>query len=129
MVEELSIDCPSADSLVVNLSGGNQQKVVVARWLGRPIKVLLLDDPTRGIDVGAKAEVHRLIARLADEGIGILFTSSDLGELIGICDRVVVLREGRLVGEFGRSEATQHNVLAAAMDYESGASPETGAVE
>jgi ABC-type sugar transport system ATPase subunit len=98
----------------MNLSGGNQQKVVLAKWLAIKPQVLILDEPTRGIDVGAKAEVHRIIADLADEGVGILMISSELPEVLGMSDRILVMREGHLTGEFSRAEATQEKIMAAA---------------
>jgi len=99
---------------VKDLSGGNQQKVVLSKWLLTQPKVLILDEPTRGIDVGAKAEVHRLMRELADGGLGILMVSSDLQEVLTISDRVLVMREGRLVKGFEPGEATQENVMLAA---------------
>jgi len=97
------------------LSGGNQQKVVLAKWLSVRPRILILDEPTRGIDVGAKAEVHALMSRLAETGIGILMISSELPEVLGMSDRIIVMCEGRLTGEFERSEATQEKVMTAAV--------------
>ena len=99
---------------VRELSGGNQQKVVLAKWMLAGPKVLLLDEPTRGVDVGAKEEFHRLIRELADAGRAILLVSSDLPEILDLADRVLVMREGRLVGEFAGDEATPEGVMAAA---------------
>jgi rhamnose transport system ATP-binding protein len=96
------------------LSGGNQQKVVLAKWLSRQPKVLIVDEPTRGIDVGTKAEVHRLLSELAAQGVAILMISSELPEVLGMADRVLVIREGRLVGEFGRAEADEERIVLAA---------------
>ena len=96
------------------LSGGNQQKVVIARWLATKPKVLILDGPTRGIDVGAKAEVHALIARLAEEGLEILMISSELPEILGMSNRILVMQSGRIVAEMPRDEATEETILAAA---------------
>ena len=96
------------------LSGGNQQKVVLAKWLGTHPKVLILDEPTRGIDVGTKAAVHRLMSNLAAEGMAILMISSELPEILGMSDRILVMREGRLTGEFRRAEATQEQLMLAA---------------
>ena len=98
------------------LSGGNQQKVVLGKWLNAEPKVLILDEPTRGIDVGAKAEVHRLMADLAGQGKGILMISSDLPEVLSMSDRVLVMSQGRLTGEFARGTATQEDVMAAAVE-------------
>ncbi|MFJ3696279.1 sugar ABC transporter ATP-binding protein [Streptomyces sp. NPDC090052] len=96
------------------LSGGNQQKVVLAKWLATEPDVLIIDEPTRGIDVGTKAEVHRLLSGLAAEGLAVLMVSSDLPEVLGMADRVLVMREGRLVAEIPRSGATEESVMAAA---------------
>ena len=99
---------------VKDLSGGNQQKVVLSKWLLTQPKVLILDEPTRGIDIGAKAEVHRLMRELADSGIAILMISSDLQEVLTISDRVLVMREGRLVTSLALGEATEESVMLAA---------------
>ncbi|MGO4754111.1 ATP-binding cassette domain-containing protein, partial [Streptomyces sp. 2MCAF27] len=96
------------------LSGGNQQKVVLAKWLATDPAVLIVDEPTRGIDVGTKAEVHRLLSSLAAEGLAVLMVSSDLPEVLGMADRVLVMHEGRLVAEIPRAEATEESVMAAA---------------
>jgi rhamnose transport system ATP-binding protein len=100
---------------VLNLSGGNQQKVLIARWLLTKPKILILDEPTRGIDVGAKAEIHRLMSELARQGIAILMISSELTEIMGMSDRILVMREGRIVAEFARAAATQEAIAAAMM--------------
>lgn len=112
---QLSIRAPSVHVEVGKLSGGNQQKVMLAKWLNTEPKLLILDEPTRGIDVGAKAEVHHLINALALRGIGIILISSDLPEVLGMSDRVLVMREGRQMGIFTRAEATQERVMAAAV--------------
>jgi ribose transport system ATP-binding protein len=96
--------------VVRNLSGGNQQKVVLAKWLATRSRLLILDEPTRGIDVGAKVEIYKLMNVLVGQGIGILMISSELPEVLGMADRVLVMREGRLVGEMARSEATQEKI-------------------
>ena len=114
-VTSLNIKTHTLDSPVQTLSGGNQQKVVIGRALMIEPRVLLLDEPTRGIDVGAKLEVYELVNRLTDEGKGIVLVSSELSELLGLSDRIVMLCEGRIGGEFARSEATQEKLLAAAM--------------
>jgi len=114
-VQDLSVKTPSLEEPVRNLSGGNQQKVVLGRWLADRVDVLLLDEPTRGIDVGAKAEVYALIHDLARRGVGIVVSSSELPEVLGICDRVVVLRQGRVVRSLARAEATPEGVLALAL--------------
>ena len=116
LVEELRIKTPSIDQTVRNFSGGNQQKVVIAKWLFRGSKVLLCDEPTRGIDVGAKAEIYDLLWTLAAEGRGVLFISSELPELIAISHRIIVFAKGRVVGEVARAEFDQHRILS--MAYE-----------
>ena len=103
------------DRLVAELSGGNQQKVVLARWLLRDCKVLLLDEPTRGVDVGAKAEIYRVIRTLADGGLALLLVSSELNELVGLCDRVLVVREGRIVAELAGDQLSEEKILEEAL--------------
>jgi ribose transport system ATP-binding protein len=114
-VERLAVKTPSLDAPVRKLSGGNQQKVVVSKWLATDPKVLLLDEPTRGIDINAKGEIYELIDELAQSGLGVVFVSSELPELLAIADRILVLAEGRLTAEFNREEATEERVLAAAL--------------
>ena len=109
--DRLRVRAPSIDSTVAGLSGGNQQKVVLAKWLAAKSRVLILDEPTRGVDVGAKAEIHTLIDKLAAEGAAILLISSELPELLNLSRRVIVLRGGRIVGEVPRAQATQDGVL------------------
>ena len=111
----LAIRTTSVDLPVAKLSGGNQQKVMLSKWLLTKPSVLILDEPTRGIDVGAKAEVHTMIGELAAEGIGIILISSELPEVLAMSDRVLVMREGRQMAIFGREEATQESVMTAAM--------------
>jgi rhamnose transport system ATP-binding protein len=103
---------------VAFLSGGNQQKVVLAKWLATEPQVLIVDEPTRGIDVGTKAEVHRLMSELAGRGLAVLMISSELPEVLGMADRVLVMREGRLTGELGRDEADEERVIRAATGVE-----------
>lgn len=107
----LRIKAPSADVLVNNLSGGNQQKVVLAKWLANNSQVLILDEPTRGIDVGAKQEIYKLIDELAAQGKGIIVISSDMEEIMGITDRMLILYEGTLKGELQRAEYQQERIL------------------
>jgi putative multiple sugar transport system ATP-binding protein len=109
--QRLNIKTPSIRQTVMNLSGGNQQKVVLSKWIFTEPDVLILDEPTRGIDVGAKYEIYTIINRLADEGKGILLISSELPELLGMCDRIYVMSEGRMTGELSRAEATQENLM------------------
>jgi ribose transport system ATP-binding protein len=113
-VRQLDIRTQSVEQEVVNLSGGNQQKVVIAKWLATQPRILILDEPTRGIDVGAKAEIHGLMSRLAATGVSILMISSELPEILGMSDRILVVRQGRITAEFTRQEASQEKILAAA---------------
>ena len=113
-IHSLDIKTPSPEQKVLNLSGGNQQKVVIAKWVARRPRILIVDEPTRGIDIGAKAEVHALLNELARDGISIIVVSSDLPEVLAISDRVVVLKAGRVNGELARADATQERVMLAA---------------
>ncbi|MFZ4658220.1 MAG: sugar ABC transporter ATP-binding protein, partial [Caldilineaceae bacterium] len=110
----LEIRTPTMDQVIRLLSGGNQQKVLVSRWLLTSPDVLILDEPTRGIDVGAKAEIHKLMCKLAQEGKAIIMISSELPEILGMSDRVLVMHEGKVGGEFMRAEATQETIMRAA---------------
>jgi len=114
-IEKLRVRTPSLEQEVGKLSGGNQQKVVLARWLAARPKVLILDEPTRGIDVGAKAEIYRLIDDLANEGLGIMFISSELPEILGLSDRIYVMQNGRITGELSGASASEEDVLGLAM--------------
>jgi rhamnose transport system ATP-binding protein len=116
--DRLRIRTSSVDTAVEQLSGGNQQKTMLAKWLNTEPTVLILDEPTRGIDVGAKAEVHQIIESLAKSGIAIILISSDLPEVIAMSDRVLVMREGRQVGIFAGSEATEERIVATAVGAE-----------
>jgi ABC-type sugar transport system ATPase subunit len=109
--DRLRVRAPDVDAVVAGLSGGNQQKVVLARWLAAKSRLLILDEPTRGVDVGAKAEIHGLVRELAAQGTGILLISSELPEILSLSDRILVLRAGRLVGEVSRAAATQDGLL------------------
>ncbi|HEV7498841.1 MAG TPA: sugar ABC transporter ATP-binding protein, partial [Vicinamibacteria bacterium] len=104
---KLRVRTPDIDYPVAGLSGGNQQKIVLARWLAARCRILILDEPTRGVDVGAKAEIHALVDRLAVDGSAVLLISSEMPELLALCTRIVVLRAGRVVGELARAEATE----------------------
>jgi rhamnose transport system ATP-binding protein len=115
IVVRLAIKTPSIHTPVANLSGGNQQKVALARWLVAEPQLLILDEPTQGVDVGAKAEIHRLMSELAGRGIAILMISSELPEVLGMSDRIAVMHAGTIVGTLARSEATQEKVLALAL--------------
>jgi rhamnose transport system ATP-binding protein len=114
-VEKFSIRTAGIEQIVAKLSGGNQQKIVLAKWLAAKPRLLILDEPTRGIDVGAKAEIHRLMGELAGQGLAVLMISSELPEVLGMSDRVLVMREGRFVAEFSRADAAPERVGAAMM--------------
>ena len=118
MIRQLSIKTPGPNFLVVNMSGGNQQKVVLARWLSQGVRVFILDEPTRGIDVGSKSEIYQIMADLADQGVGIMMISSELPEVLGMSDRVMVMREGRLVKEIPREEASEEAIMLHAVGSE-----------
>jgi ribose transport system ATP-binding protein len=127
-ISRLAIRCRAEDQDVATLSGGNQQKAVLGKWLAAGPRVLLLDEPTRGIDVGAKSEIYRLLAELADGGCAIVMASSELPELLNLCDRILVLREGRVSGVFDRENVTQERILEAAapMRAEEGSPGQSG---
>jgi ribose transport system ATP-binding protein len=114
-VEKLRIATPSVSRLAQYLSGGNQQKVVIAKWLCTKAKIFIFDEPTRGIDVGAKSEIYALMAGLVREGAAILMISSELSEVIGMSDRIYVMREGKIVAELSHAEATQERIIEYAM--------------
>ena len=116
-VKNLRVKTPSLSTPIRNLSGGNQQKVILGRWLLTHPRVLMLDEPTRGIDVGAKAEIYQLLLSLKLCGKGILVVSSELPELLGICDRILVMSGGRLAGEVAGDTATQEEIMALAARY------------
>jgi rhamnose transport system ATP-binding protein len=120
-MEQLRIRATSPGQVVRSLSGGNQQKVVLSKWLAAEPRILVLDEPTHGVDVGTKADVHRAISHLAAQGLTILMISSELPEILGMSDRVLVMREGRLVAEFSRAEATQERIIEAASGIEEAA--------
>lgn len=113
--KKLSTKCPTVEQNVGNLSGGNQQKVLLAKWMFTEPDILILDEPTRGIDVGAKYEIYCIINQLAAEGKSVIIISSELPEILGMCDRIYVLNEGRIVGEFNSQEATQEKIMGAIL--------------
>ena len=115
-VRQLNIRTSSIEKHIRELSGGNQQKSIFARWLATNPKLLILDEPTKGIDVGAKSEIYKIICDLAKQGIGIIFISSELPEVLGLCDRIITMCQGRITGELKREEATEHGVLTLAME-------------
>ena len=102
----------------MNLSGGNQQKVVLSKWMMKDLKVLILDEPTRGVDVGAKIEIYNIVYRLAQKGVAIIFISSELNELIGVCDRMIVFGHGEIWGNIDRDSFSQETVMKAATCVE-----------
>ena len=113
-VDSLKTKTPNVDQLVVNLSGGNQQKVVIAKWLVRNCDILIFDEPTRGIDVGAKSEIYHLMNELVAAGKSIIMISSEMTEILRMSDRIIVMCEGRVTGEIGIEEATQERIMHAA---------------
>lgn len=114
-VDKLMIQTPGIDQPVMGLSGGNQQKVVLAKWLALKPRILVLDEPTRGIDVGAKADVHALMSEIAAQGMGIIMISSEMPEILGMSDRIIVMANGKITGEFSRAEADQEKIMNCAM--------------
>lgn len=120
-IKQFSIRAYSSEQLANKLSGGNQQKVVVGKWLASEPRILIMDEPTRGVDVGAKSEIHRIMSQLAVEyGLAILMISSELPEILGMSDRILVMREGQIVAEFSRAEANQEKIAAAMMSSQGG---------
>ena len=117
-VAKLSIKTPSSKTQIQSLSGGNQQKVLISRWLANDPDVFILDEPTRGIDVGAKYEIYCIIADLAAQGKSVIMISSEMSELIGMSDRVMVMCDGRVTGFIDGKDATQENILALATQFE-----------
>lgn len=116
LAAELNIKCASVEQPVEELSGGNQQKVVVAKWLLRDAEILLLDEPTRGIDIGARAQLYQQFDELAARGKALVIVSSDLQELMELCDRILVMSAGRLTAEFDRGRWTEEKIMAAAFE-------------
>ena len=130
MIEALGVRTPSADQVISKLSGGNQQKVLIARWLlVDNLKVLFIDEPTRGIDVGARAEIYGLLDELARRGLAVVVMSSEMPEILRLCDRIYTMCEGRISGEFDRAEATPEKLLARALLRQETASQQTARQE
>jgi rhamnose transport system ATP-binding protein len=119
-MRQLAVKAPSCETLGHALSGGNQQKVALARWLATRPKLLILDEPTQGVDVGAKVEIHKLIRRLARDGLAVLMISSDLPEVLGMSDRIGVMRGGTITAIFDGASATAHDVMVAALGQTTG---------
>lgn len=114
MIQALGIKTPGQETKVMNLSGGNQQKIVVGKWLLNKPEVLIMDEPTRGIDVGAKSEIYSIMSDIAAEGKAIIMISSEMPELLGMCDRILVMCEGKSMGIFEKGEYDQVRLMAAA---------------
>lgn len=123
--DRMKVKAPSLDSMVINLSGGNQQKVVLGKWLAKNPRILFIDEPTKGIDVGAKAEFYKIMDELVSAGVSIIMVSSDMPELVSISDRVLVLSNGKITGEFTKEEVTQTNIMKAAIAERRGCEDET----
>jgi len=115
MVDSLAIKVPTVETIVENLSGGNQQKVLLARWILTEPRIFILDEPTKGIDVGSKVGIFTIINTLVEGGAGVILVSSELPELLGMCDRILVMREGEISGEFTRKEFSQEAIMHRAM--------------
>ncbi|HEU5098072.1 MAG TPA: sugar ABC transporter ATP-binding protein [Roseiflexaceae bacterium] len=115
MIQDLSVKTPGPNFIVVNMSGGNQQKVVLARWLSIGTRIFILDEPTRGIDVGSKSEIYQIMDELTKKGVGIIMISSELPEVLGMSDRILVMREGTIVKELSRSEASEETIMTYAV--------------
>ena len=118
MIKDLSIKTPSPSFIVVNMSGGNQQKVILARWLSVGTRIFIMDEPTRGIDVGSKSEIYQIMDELTKQGVGIIMISSELPEVLGMSDRIMVMREGTIVGELAREAATEEAIMKHAVGGE-----------
>jgi inositol transport system ATP-binding protein len=111
MFTKMKVKTPTLETSIASLSGGNQQKVLLAKWMIRNPDILILDEPTRGIDVGAKFEIYRLMTNLAKDGKGVIMVSSELPELIGMCDRIYVMAKGRITGEILRKDFSQETIM------------------
>lgn len=112
--EDIQINCASLDQLTVELSGGNQQKVILGKWMASDVQLLIFDEPTKGIDVGTKSEIYKLMRGLADRGIGVIVVSSEMTELLGLCDRIAVMADGRITAIYDAAEATEEKLARAA---------------
>lgn len=121
-IENFNIKTHTIENKLNELSGGNQQKVILGRWMEVNPQILILDEPTKGIDVGAKAEIYQMVHNLAKQGIGVIFISSELTEVINVSENIIVMYEGQISGRFNRNEVctTEENVLSAAMDHTNG---------
>jgi ABC-type sugar transport system ATPase subunit len=120
MIRDLRVKTPSAESIVANMSGGNQQKIILARWLPADTRLVIMDEPTRGIDVGSKSEIYQIMNDLTERGVAIIMISSELPEVLAMSDRVLVMREGTIVGELPRAAATEEAVMKLAVGDRAG---------
>jgi ABC-type sugar transport system ATPase subunit len=118
MIQDLSIKTPGPNFIVVNMSGGNQQKVILARWLSVGTRILIMDEPTRGIDVGSKSEIYQIMHELTKQGVGIIMISSELPEVLGMSDRIMIMRQGTIVKELSRAEASEEEIMKYAVGSE-----------
>lgn len=112
--EEMQVKCSSLAQMITELSGGNQQKVIVGKWMAANAEMIIFDEPTKGIDIGTKTEMYRIMRELAQKGIGVIMISSEMPELLGICDRIMVLNDGRLKGILNKDEVTEEKILQTA---------------
>ena len=112
--EEMQVKCSSLAQMITELSGGNQQKVIVGKWMAANAEMIIFDEPTKGIDIGTKTEMYRIMRGLAQKGIGVIMISSEMPELLGICDRIMVLNDGRLKGILNKEEVTEERILQTA---------------
>ena len=117
-VERLNTKCSGIDQMTVNLSGGNQQKVIIGKWLAVDSDVFIFDEPTKGIDVGAKSEIYGIMRNMAEEGKGVIMVSSEMPELLSTCDRIIVFRDGEISGILTSEEATEEKIMYAAVAVE-----------
>ena len=116
-MRKLKVSTPSIEQIAGNLSGGNQQKIVVGKWLARDAKVIMFDEPTKGIDVGAKVEIYNIMNNLKKQGIGVLFVSSEIPEVMGMSDRILVMCDGKITGDLSAEGTTQDEILRLATKY------------
>ena len=114
MIGDLQIKCVGPDQNITELSGGNQQKCILAKWLSSDVKLVIFDEPTKGIDIGTKSEIYKIMRKLTEKGIGVIVVSSELPELLSICDRIIVMKEGSITATFDSSEATEEKLIKAA---------------
>ena len=119
LLNSISTKYGGTEETANSLSGGNQQKLALAKWLAADCRCIVLDEPTRGVDVGAKVEIYELITRIAEKGVAVIMISSEMPEIIGLCDRVMVMNQGKITGEFEKENITENNLIKAAMEVKS----------